>query len=79
MHIYIVFIYMNLKVYLTFPFWQAFGYYIVMFRDSFATKKKTKPVRVLLWLVWLGFYLIHFCFFSNKGAYNVLVNIRKKT
>lgn len=39
---------MNLKVYLTFPFWQAFGYYIVMFRDSFATKKKTKPVRVLL-------------------------------
>lgn len=40
MHIYIVFIHMNLKVYLTFPFWQAFGYHVVMFRDSFATQKE---------------------------------------
>lgn len=31
---------MNLKVYLTFPFWQAFGYHVVMFRDSFATQKE---------------------------------------
>lgn len=42
MHIYIhlLFIHMNLKVYLTFPFWQAFGYHVVMFRDSSATQKE---------------------------------------